>query len=587
MTDLTSLEQLTLAVEAARVDIAPEYKDYLELALAIATSCGEEGRTCFHRICAFHHDYEHGRADKFFTNLLKCNKGRISLGTAFHLARQAGVTVVQQGAGCRGAATPHTQARACEEEDVETDGNDTEELQTGSEPNAPLPLFAEYAWPEPLATILAHARTRAQRDALLLGALTVLGSSLGQRVRCNYGGRMLHPCLQTFVVAPPASGKGVLSMLQYLVSPIHEELRRTYLQRQRDYQQEKATYDAAGRERVNMPQPEKPVNRMFLISGNNSGTGILQNIMDADGVGLIFESEADTISTAIGSDYGHWSDTLRKAFDHDRLSYNRRMDQEYREVHKSYLGVLLSGTPAQVRPLIPSAENGLFSRQLFYYMPGIHEWQSQFDSKDADLEAIFRTLGREWCQEIKEWTGRYTLRLSDAQKARFDRCFASLFLRSGFANGHEMNSSVARLAINVLRMMMMVGMLRRQWMPAADTHPENLKDGIVGCYDFALTDDDFMAVMALVEPLYRHTTHILSFLPSTDVIRRGNVDADSLFLSLPSCFTWQQYYAAAEVLQVKTNTAKSWLRRAIRRGVVERDKEKGMYVSLARMRTGV
>ena len=88
---------------------------------------------------------------------------------------------------------------------------------------------------------------------------------------------------------------------------------------------------------------------MFLISGNNSGTGILQNIMDANGTGLICETEADTIASAISSEYGHWSDTLRKAFDHDRLSYNRRTDQEYREVKRIFLAVLLSGTPAQVR----------------------------------------------------------------------------------------------------------------------------------------------------------------------------------------------------------------------------------------------
>ncbi len=578
---LTKLEQLTLAVEAARVDIAPEYKDYLELALAIATGCGEEGRQCFHRICAFHHDYEHARADKFFTNLLKCNQGRVTLGTAFHLAKRAGVTVAHQVAGCKVAATPHTQARVREEENLETEECVIEELQAGSEPNAPLPYFPEYAWPEPLATILSHARTRAQCDALLLGAFTVLGASLGQRVCCNYGGRILHPCLQTFVVAPPASGKGMLGLLRYLVAPIHDELRQAYHQRQKDYQREKVTYDAAGRERANLPQPEKPVNKMFLISGNNSGTGILQNIMDADGVGLIFESEADTISTAIGSDYGHWSDTLRKAFDHDRLSYNRRMDQEYREVPKSYLGVLLSGTPAQVQPLIPSAENGLFSRQLFYYMPGIHEWQSQFVPNEVDFEAVFRKTGREWCAEIKSWTSRYMLRLSEAQKVAFDTLFATLFLRAGFANGHEMNSSVARLAINVLRMMMVVGMLRRRWTPAADTHPENLKDGIIACYDFTLGDDDFMAVMSLVEPLYRHTTHILSFLPGTDVSRRGNGDADSLLVSLPERFTWEQYRTAAEELGVKVGTAKSWLHRAVRKGLVERGTEKGMYHSRA------
>lgn len=151
-----------------------------------------------------------------------------------------------------------------------------------------------------------------------------------------------------------------------------------------------------GKERCKVEAPQMPKNKMFLISGNNTGTGILQNIMDANGTGLICETEADTISAAIGSEYGHWSDTLRKAFDHDRLSYNRRTDQEYREVKKSYLSLLLSGTPAQVKPLIPSTENGLFSRQLFYYMHGIWTWINQFESGETDLEAIFTGIGLEW-----------------------------------------------------------------------------------------------------------------------------------------------------------------------------------------------
>lgn len=109
------------------------------------------------------------------------------------------------------------------------------------------------------------------------------------------------------------------------------------------YRKEKKNYELLGKERVNTEAPQMPPNKMFLISGNNSGTGILQNIMDANGTGLICETEADTIASAISSEYGHWSDTLRKAFDHDRLSYNRRTDQEYREVKRIFLAVLLSG----------------------------------------------------------------------------------------------------------------------------------------------------------------------------------------------------------------------------------------------------
>ena len=71
--------------------------------------------------------------------------------------------------------------------------------------------------------------------------MTVTGACLSLSLSVLYG-RMLHyPCLQCFIVDPP----------------------------------------------------ERPVNRMFLIPGNNTGTGILQNIIDNDGRGLIFESEAD------------------------------------------------------------------------------------------------------------------------------------------------------------------------------------------------------------------------------------------------------------------------------------------------------
>lgn len=151
-----------------------------------------------------------------------------------------------------------------------------------------------------------------------------------------------------------------------------------------------------GKERSKMEVPQMPPNKMFLISGNNTGTGILQNIMDSEGTGLIFESEADTLSTAIGSEHGHWSDTLRKAFDHDFLSYNRRGNQEYRETKKVCLSLLMSGTPLQVKAFIPTTEDGGSSRQLYYYMYGIDKWVSQFVDDETDWEEVFNALGLEW-----------------------------------------------------------------------------------------------------------------------------------------------------------------------------------------------
>ena len=613
---LSDLRRLTEAVHAAGADIAPTYREYVQLAFAIATDCGEAGRSDFLMLCSLSAKYDVHAANKLFSNALKTNNNSVHIGTAFHLAELCNVrprpaekpwqdtptgTLGTPGAPYPAASHTHAhgyynRAEMPAEEFPETPAASLpaeaadEETCRGSEPLTPLPCFDNRTlWPAPLNEITAHGTTRAQQDIMLLGAVTVLGASMNSHVRCAYGGKMISPSLQTFIVALPASGKGVLSLVRLLVEPIHDEIRLHTAEAMKQYRKEKGAYDSLGKERSQATPPALPPDRMFLISGNNTGTGILQNLMDSDGTGLICESEADTISTAIGSEYGHWSDTMRKAFDHDRLSYNRRTDHEYREVKKTYLSVLLSGTPSQVKPLIPTAENGLFSRQVFYYMPAIHHWQNQFDRNDSDLEDTFKALGMEWKDKLKTivMNGIFTLHLTDGQKDEFNRLFSRLFVRSGLANGNEMSSSVARLAINICRIMEVVAMLRAMEQgeitaspyvsPDPHTATDNLKDHIVSRWNLLIASDDFHAVLSLAESLYRHTTHILSFLPNTEVTSRGNADRDALVDSMEEEFTRASFLQKAGEMGIKSETASTWLKRMQKHGLVENVDGKGNY----------
>ena len=61
----------------------------------------------------------------------------------------------------------------------------------------------------------------------------------------------------------------------------------------KNYREEKNRWDSLGKKRSETPEPEQPPLKMFLIAGDNSGTGILENLIEADGVGLICETEAD------------------------------------------------------------------------------------------------------------------------------------------------------------------------------------------------------------------------------------------------------------------------------------------------------
>lgn len=590
MNPLSDLERLVAAIEHQGANIAPTYQEYMPIAFATANDCGETGRTFFHRICRLSEKYLYEEADKLYDHALKAGNGRNGLGSVFHWAEIAGVKTDKQLAdtfrqylrenknpsNLQAPLTPthaHTYAR--------------EDLP---------PAFPDYPWPPFIKQMIDCGNSIAQRDILLLGVFTVLGGTLNKRVRVLYGQKYMYPCLQTFIVAPPASGKGALTWVRRLAEPIHEEMMARYKDSLKNYREEKNRWDSLGKKRSETPEPEQPPLKMFLIAGDNSGTGILENLIEADGVGLICETEADTVSTAIGADHGHWSDTLRKCHDHERLAFNRRTNREYRECPASYLSVLLSGTPAQVRPLIPSAENGLFSRQLFYRMPPIDEWADQFEQGDEDMDSLFSDWGKQWkmlVDYLRERVNIIQFHLSDTQKEQFNSCFARIFGHAGLSYGYPMRSSVARIAINICRIASVVAFLRSVesllipqaildsqfsilncpgLSPALEIPEENVRDGIVPSLELRINDDDFKAVLSLVEPLYRHSAGILSLLPSDEVPRsRTPTPQEALFAALPLSFNRQQALEEAERNNIPTATLDTCLKRMQERGTLEKN----------------
>lgn len=625
---ISILEQLVTAIEQAGVNVAPTYQEYMPLAFAIANSCGEEGRTRFHRICRISEKYHHDEADKLYGHALTKGTGRNSLGTVFHLAEVAGVKMDPKLANLQNLQSLHTHTRARVSYNAHPDASDgTPPDAVFTDPASPLsdgvsktilparlPSFPDYRWPAFLQGIIDCGNSPAQRDILLLGAATVLGSTLNKLVSFVYGRKHKYPCLQVFVTAPPASGKGALTWVRRLAEPIHNALLDTYREKIKTYRMEKTKWDTLGKEKANTPEPEQPQLKMLLIAGDNTGTGIQENLMDSGGVGLICETEADTVSTAIGGDHGHWSDLLRKCFDHDRLAYNRRTNHEYRECNVTFLCVLLSGTPAQIKPLIPSAENGLFSRQLFYYMPAIEEWEDQFNEADTDYDSRFLEWGAQWKEVLDAITASVSninMKLTHEQKEIFNFHFARVFGRASAIHGNQMKSAVTRIAINIFRIISIIALLRSLesllpggersgepqenivrtllncpgLTPSAHIPQENIADGIVPQFNLSIRTDDFYAVLALVEPLYRHACHILSLLPAgTPTAPSANMTPETLFDCLPLRFTRNEAIDKGEQVGVPAGSVDSLLKRMTERGQLVKV-GRGEYEFNARMHT--
>ena len=256
-----SLSRLVEAVRSAGVDIAPGYCEYVRLAFAIANDCGEAGREGFIALCSLSVKFNREKAERLFSNSLKKGDHRIHLGTAFHLAELAGVrleppsrphdTHASNASNANNAnnAAPVSHTRAC-------DNNVEIEIEEQVDPFTHLPFFPEgHEWPRMLRQIMAFGQSREQRDVLLLGGLTTLGASLAQTLRFLYGGKWFFSSLQTFIVAPPASGKGVLAWTRMLVQPIHDEIRATVAEEMKRYKKEMTSFNSLGREKAKAEEP--------------------------------------------------------------------------------------------------------------------------------------------------------------------------------------------------------------------------------------------------------------------------------------------------------------------------------------------
>lgn len=444
-----------------------------------------------------------------------------------------------------------------------------------------------FRWPAFMQQMVDCGENEAQRDVLTLAVIVVAGFLLarGRTLCTRYSRRLWYPVLQMFVVAPPASGKSVITWARKLADTLHARLSADYRERRQQYERAKAAYDSAGKQRAQMERPEEPRMKLALLPGNITAPGLIELLDTNDGAGLICEAEADTLSAMLNSDYG-WSDILRKCFEGDTVSIYRRTDKEYREVRGPRLSVLVSGTPDQVQPLVSSAANGQFSRALYLTMPQQDAFVNQFDREATDIESRFADWGAEWQQVADSLPARYgrlELRLSPEQQEAFNTRLSQLYHHA--AGTHErgyMKSSVAREGINLLRVASVVALMRaletgRGIAPDPAIPAENVKDGLCSRHVLALTDDDLGAVLALAEPLYRNACRVLTLLPETAVAGRKLSPSEAVVQSLPLEFTRAEAVEMGGQMGVAPSSVDSAIARMVARDQL-RKTDKGRYV---------
>ncbi len=544
------IEQLVTAVESSMIDIAPSYSDWLDLAFALSDALGEGGRSYFHRLSRFYPSYDEREADKQFTACLNSRGSGITIKTLFHLAKQAGIISPQSPFSPN---SPHGET------------GETEEIGE----TKPMPTFSDEIYgllPLFLESVIHKAKNFEDADLLILGTLTAISPCL-PNVSGIYAEREVFPNLFTFISAQASAGKGRLTLCRHLVKPIHDNLKKLYHEEMDEYRRLKNEYS---QDKNSQDPPVEPPIRTLLIPANSSSTSVYQMLNDNNGIGLIFETEGDTLANTFKSDYGNFSDGFRKAFHHEMISYTRRKDREFVELTKPRLSALLSGTPLQIQALIPDAENGLFSRFIFYNMNLRIEWLDVFSASTDNLDDYFIRLGLrffEFHQTLQNVNQPIRFSLSPDQQSQFNSFFADIQLEYSNIFGTDIIASVRRLGLITFRLAMILTTLR-------------LMDGAPLADSIVCSDTDFRTAIHMARILIQHSARVFSDLPSQNSnqsLTLKNATAQAFFSKLPSQFDRPTYLAIADSLHIPAKTAEKQVSRLCQHGLITRVSQ-GKYV---------
>ena len=563
------VEALIAELRASGRDITADYGDWLKVGFALASEFGESGRRYFHDISSIYSGYERQECDKKYDQCLKSDNGKTNIATLFYLAEQQGVRLPHQEHSSR-------LNKVLTNTDATSDKNVALSFIESQEEDRRLPLFDETIYND-LPIILERAtgtmNIRQEKDLVLIGSIATISSIL-LPFRTIYHGRTIFPNMFLFVPGPAGSGKGRLDFCYRLVRPIHQDKRDLWLLAQEEYKQELDRYRALSKkEKANATSPVKPPITLLRVPANCSATSFAEAMAD-NGNMLMFETEGDTVVNTFKSDYGNYSDNFRKAFAHEEFGYLRRgNDSEEKEVQNPRLSVVLSGTPEQVKSLIPNAENGLLSRFIFYCMSATDEWLDGFSGYDTDnpLEKVFDDLGAEIENFYQHLTqiSEVWFTLSIVQQQRFNDYFAGEKQRMKELNGDLYNASTHRLSWACLRIAMVLTALRCM---DRGSVPEKIE----------CSDADFNIALSIIRTVSEHNDYIFNVLNEgiTEDVKVSETYSSAarhvLLNNLPDRFSSEDMQALSVKLGKSIRTIQRQVRRAIQNGQVK-ELAKGRY----------
>ena len=391
------------------------------------------------------------------------------------------------------------------------------------------------ALPAIIQPVMALAQSDAEKDMLLLSLLTAAGSCM-PNLYFRYGltGKKYYANLQCFIVGSAACGKGIANLALELVSKVHEA------------------------------QP-------LVIAGDSSYPGFYRQLEKQNGRGYIHESEGSVITDVWRSSVANYNTALRKAAEHEPITRNRANNSSV--IACPQLSVLLTGTFSQYKALVPSIENGYFSRLLTLIVNDQQAFNHQYVEPGKGSSVVMRVAAEQLygLYEQLYFAKPVEFRLSDEQRARLGQHLETAYPMLMQLLGSNFHSVVLRMAVQIERMAMVLSALRIQ---STDRFTDRIQTGL------HCSDEDYRIAEMIGNKLMLHMAAAYKMIKGVEeesVPKVQVLDQRQVLLSLlPAEYTVQNLVTEAKSQGLSYRTATRWNEEWQGKGLVQKIRH-GVY----------
>ncbi len=404
------------------------------------------------------------------------------------------------------------------------------------------------ALPQFLQDLLSVAHTTEQKDMLLMSSLTTL-STVMNSVYFRYGttGKRYYPELMTFIMAGAASGKGIAELSKRLVEKVHEDT-------------------------------------PLIIAGDSTYPAFYQQLLDQDGCGLLFETEGSVITDIWKGGAMSYNTALRKAAEHETLSKNR-INSGQTEIACPKVGMMLTGTFSQFKALVPSVENGFFSRLMTVVVREHQDFDGSVflpSNEGAEVEAVIGRLAMQVKNLYERLNGAgctmhdarldegIEFRLTEEQARLLGQVMEKEYKEYVRVLGDGFHASVVRNGINVMRIAAVLSALR-----LVESESES---------ELTCSEEDFQTAMVIGTKMLLHAADAYNQITeeSKEAVPsiKGSYQKETFFVSLPEEFSTGECEQHGTRLGVCSRTIRRWIERWTETGKITKT-EYGHYQKTA------